>query len=382
MHLRPSLLLATAVLPLGACRDARGPTESPPPPWSSEMPPPPGSSCHEWARVCAVAIPTYDGSGQVVHPDLALIPDTWNAHAYWLAITPYRDGNPGYENPSLVVDGSGPRWAVPDGGVNPIVPQPVDGHYSDPDVVFAPDRRQLRYYFRRTARGRDDILLTTSDDGVTWSAPRVVVSAPGIAIVSPAVVRESDRGWTMWSVNAVAGGCQARSTTVERRTSSDGVHWSSATSVSLAQDGYVVWHLDVQRVPSRGEYWAVYAAYPVGSGCAANDLFLARSEDGITWHTYPSPILARGEFAPFRETVYRSTFTYEAETDAIRLWLTGATFTGSAWVWTAATVRWQVPQLLAHVAALNVALRPAVERAAEAPVVWNPNGGASATDFP
>lgn len=323
-------------------------------------------------------LPTYDGSGQVVHPDLVLDASGFGGHQFWLAFTPYPGGNAGYENPSLVTGDARPSWVVPDGVVNPIVPPPVGGHWSDPDIVLDATTGVLRYYFRSTVGGRDDVLLMTSGDGVHWSEPRAVTGAPGIAIVSPAVVHEEDRSWTMWSVNAVHGGCSATETTVERRTSPDGERWSAPATVELSQPGRVVWHLDVQWIPSRHEYWAIHAAYPVGSGCAATDLYFARSADGVRWTTYPSPLVARTDFAPFANAVYRSTFSYDAEHDLARFWLSGARFDRN-WTWTAATVRFSRATLESRIATRREELRSATR----GPALWDPSGGAaSAENFP
>ncbi|MBO9605718.1 MAG: hypothetical protein J7639_07195, partial [Paenibacillaceae bacterium] len=60
-------------------------------------------------------IPTYDGSGQTVHPCVLFFPEGWKGHRYWMAFTPYPDGNDQFENPSLVVSGDGVRWFVPPG---------------------------------------------------------------------------------------------------------------------------------------------------------------------------------------------------------------------------------------------------------------------------
>jgi len=34
-------------------------------------------------------IPTYDGSGTVVHPSVYFNPDGWSGYKYWMAFTPF-----------------------------------------------------------------------------------------------------------------------------------------------------------------------------------------------------------------------------------------------------------------------------------------------------
>jgi len=51
--------------------------------------------------------PTYDGSGQVVNPDVVYFPSGWHGYKYWLAMTPYPNSNDDYENPSILVSNDG-----------------------------------------------------------------------------------------------------------------------------------------------------------------------------------------------------------------------------------------------------------------------------------
>jgi hypothetical protein len=71
-------------------------------------------------------------------------------------------------------------------------------------------------------------------------------------------------------------------------------------------------------VPSKNEYWAVYAAYAQRS-CGTTSLFFASSSDGMSWTTYPHPLLNAGTTWDAGQ-IYRSTIIYEASTDTLRLW--------------------------------------------------------------
>jgi hypothetical protein len=79
----------------------------------------------------------------------------------------------------------------------------------------------------------------------------------------------------------------------------------------------------VQWIPSRGEYWAVYNA-KVERSCATTAVFLATSPDGRTWTARPAPLLVAGEIPQLSLIVYRATFAYDPETDAITFWFSGA----------------------------------------------------------
>src|SRR5205085_5644357 len=139
--------------------------------------------------------------------------------------------------------------------------------------------------------------------------------------VSPAVVApRKNREGKMWYVDAGPAGCGAAGTRVMLRRSTDdkpliASEWSHALATDLHQPDYVVWHLDVHWIPKFSEFWAVYAAYPAdGNGCGGDDLFFARSADGIHWTEYPSPIYRREDRSWTSAAVYRSSFQYDSQT--------------------------------------------------------------------
>lgn len=309
-------------------------------------------------EVRLMSLTTYDGSGQVVHPDVAI--GTGPLAGFWLAITPYPDGDAGFENPSIFDGVDGVVWTPPLGLVNPME-RPVSGGYlSDPDIVLDEGGGQLWMFYRQVAGGQNVVMMTRSGDGIRWGPATPVISVPSHQLVSPAVVRGAPgTPWTMWSVNSGSRGCSARNTTIERRTSTDGVRWSAPAATDLLQTGRVIWHLDVEWIAAFSEYWAIYNSYPSGGTCATDALYLARSADGIHWTTYPSPIVTRGVSAAFADIVYRSTFRADPATGTVTLWLSGATFTlATGYTWRAATLTRRIADLLATAAA------PASARAA------------------
>lgn len=278
---------------------------------------------------------TYDGSGQTVHPDHVAAGPEWTHAGQYLFITPYPLGNATFENPSIFESEQPTQWIVPDGVTNPLV-TPGDGYFSDPDAVYVPERNELWLYFRQVT-SENTIHLTTSRDGASWTTPIVVLHAPNHQVISPSVVRRAPDDWLMWAVNGNVG-CIGTSATVELRRSTNGVDWSSPEAVALAQPGFSPWHIDVQWIAGRNEYWALYNVKTAGS-CTTSAVYLATSTDAVHWTTYPSPVLARGAITEFRDVVYRSSFAYEPSSDAITLWYSGARFDGANYIWHSAVQR-------------------------------------------
>ena len=302
----------------------------------------------------ALAVDTYDGSNQVVHPDVALSSLSGADDVPRLIITPYPWGNASFENPSLYEGNGREVWFTPATVTNPIV-KPTRGYLSDPDLVSVPDGAGALWLYSRRVDGENEILLTQSADGVRWSAPRVVVRVPSHEAVSPTIVRRSATDWLMWTVNSGPAGCGSASTTVELRRSTDGITWSPPTTTMLSQGGVFAWHLEVQWIPTRGEYWALFNGKVAGS-CTTDALYVATSGDGITWRTYQSPVLRRGAIPEFEDVVYRSTFAYDADRDLVSLWYSGARSTSRGYEWHAAFERRTRTDLFDGVARSDVAL--------------------------
>ena len=127
--------------------------------------------------------PTADGSGQTVHPSVVYTPEGWNGFRYWMAVTGYKDTNNAYENPHILASNDGATWAPPPGLTNPIYPQPVGGYNSDTELVLVDGTAYC--FFRRTVGvATDDIMLTTSTNGVTWTAATAVLRARSVSTSS------------------------------------------------------------------------------------------------------------------------------------------------------------------------------------------------------
>lgn len=289
---------------------------------------------------------TYEGTGQVVHPDFARVGREGALRGGLLAITPYPNGNPAYENPAFYRSEDFVGWAVPVGTPDPVV-RPNDGYLSDPDLVYDPVRGELLLYYREVGH-TNTILMTHSPDGVAWSHADTVTVAPNQELVSPSIVRRSATEWLMWAVNAHTG-CSDERAELELRRSENGTTWSDPEPVQLSQQGVMPWHVDVQWIPSRQEYWALFPAKRPAS-CSTTALYLATSPDGVTWRTYPSPVLARGASAEFADIVYRSTFIYHPRSDVITFWYSGARYENGRYVWSAMVQRLKREALFARLA--------------------------------
>jgi hypothetical protein len=287
---------------------------------------------------------TYDGSRQVVHPDFVATPPGTFGQPLHLAITPYPFGDASYENPSFFQSARRDAWSLGDGTPDPVV-LPDVGYLSDPDLVSVPELGELWLYYRQVTS--DNIVqLVRTRDGRTWSAPVEVLRAPNHQIVSPSVTRRGPGDWWMFAVNAGAAGCSAPTAAVEVRRSADGLHWGAAAPAALGQEGLWPWHIDVQWIPSRDVFWALYNV-KTGANCTTPAVYLAESVDGHGWATVPAPVLVKGATPGLQDIVYRSTFEYDPLTDALTFWFSGARYEAGRYRWGAAVERRRRTDLVA-----------------------------------
>jgi hypothetical protein len=260
--------------------------------------------------------PTYDGSGQGMHPDIVSFTSDWHNFRYWMSVTPYPNNNSTVENPSILASHDGMHWEVPPGINNPVASY-QSSHLMDSDLFYDAASDQLWLYYARDA-SQDYLERTTSSDGVHWSAGEVLLQVPYVNLVSPAVQKVNGT-YELWSVNPGASGCGATTTLVEYRTSPDGEHWTAPSTTHLQQPGAQIWHMDVVWIESKKEYWTLFVAYPNGKNCGTTSLYFAKSTDGLNWTSFSKPVLSPGPDWDAGQ-IYRSTFLYDPSSDSLDIW--------------------------------------------------------------
>ncbi|MBE0566975.1 MAG: DUF2341 domain-containing protein [Krumholzibacteria bacterium] len=265
--------------------------------------------------------PTYDGSGQVVHPDVIHVPGGWNGYEYWMAMTPYPNSNDNYENPSVLVSNDNLTWVVPPGVTNPLEPEP-NGHNDDTDILLV-GGEMIIYYNETNNNGNTYIKRLASTDGVFWSDAVTVITLPNY-VMSPAVIHDGSL-YHMWYVRS-AGGCSAPSQAFYHRTSLDGIAWGPEEAATMDHPGRVLWHFDVQL--NAGLYTMLLISYPNGSSCGNTTMYYAESTDGLTWTADPGPFLARSSSGWDNGNMYRASFSIDGA--FLRVWYS-AMSSGGQW---------------------------------------------------
>lgn len=250
---------------------------------------------------CLLSVPTYDGSGQAVHPDILWGRQYGLPYAFYLTLTPYPNSRDRYENPSLLVSDDGLTFRDPAAGLNPLAPAPALDHNSDPDLLYDPWRRVFRLFYMESNRPvYNRLMLLESRDGRRWTR-RVALSYDLTArehfMVSPAVIA-GPSGYRLFFVDITAP-----SHPVVVLGSPDGLRWDRKADdavVPALPENLPPWHVDVF-ASDRGYIMLCCGPY------AEPRLYLATSDDLQHWAFLPRPILRPGHDFHDTQQIYRST---------------------------------------------------------------------------
>jgi hypothetical protein len=273
-----------------------------------------------------LSIPTYDGSGQAIHPDVYVAPTTWSGHKYWMAFTPW-PSDP-FENPSILCSDDNVTWAAPVGLTNPVEPAPGVGYNSDTDLLLSPDGVTMYLFWRLVgAANTETLYVASSTDGVVWGGKTAIVTGAAVPagtapqrVLSPAVLFYGGQYW-MWTVRNTGSAMVVDYWTASApagtwtRNGSSTVTLPTTTAPFTDRD---IWHINVEHVEGQ-----LMMTINDNGTC----LFLAKSGDGINWTTAPAPVLTIGN-AWDSVSLYRSAVVPTSDGKTLRIWYAGKT---TAW---------------------------------------------------
>jgi len=230
---------------------------------------------------------TGDTAGDGLHPDVVYIPGGWPATGinagkrWWMVFTPFLASDTIYENPTVLCSDDGDTWAAPQGLLNPIGAAPGGSYFNSDPCLMYEDGRMYCYWRVAIAAGDGDrILMSTSTDGVTWTAPVTVLDAGGTTVgtLRSPIVRNVGGTYMMWTVT---GGV------VSWRTSKyPAGEWGGGTACAITTDaGETIFHVHM--------IWDGDAFYGIWKPTSTALLF-ARSYDGKSWDVNGVPVYTGG----------------------------------------------------------------------------------------
>ena len=291
---------------------------------SGGMPAPdPDTTPYEFPTTAPYNVPVHFSSplGQVVHPSVVDFRTQhgqakWNGRRFWMAITPYPNGNSGAENPCILASDDGYTWVTPPGLTNPIDPPPgADGYNSDTDLVFDPDTGRLWCFWREHhhAADPDEFILHTawSLDGSTWTKidnVLVTTAAQAVNVLSPCIVRRGAGDWVMLS-------CSGPSWWTAPAPTGPWTYAANATLTWTGRPAQTVWHAGVTFFG--GVYYALFDI----NGPSTQAVFAATSTDGVAWSVAgATPVITDDRAGLWDQRPYRSCLTPHEDGTKARVW--------------------------------------------------------------
>ena len=144
---------------------------------------------------------TCDGSGQSVHPDIAI----WNDQ-YWLVVTPYPYGMEEYENPCIYQGSSLNDLRIPLGPVAIQHKHTQGVHLSDP--CFAKYNNMLYCFYRESERnGQNEKQgiweMKYNQATEMWSAPILLMNSNEDKLLSPAMLFDENGELSVYYVSSL-----------------------------------------------------------------------------------------------------------------------------------------------------------------------------------
>lgn len=225
-------------------------------------------------------VPTYEGSGQTIHPSMLYFKDGWNGYNFWLGITPYPNSNDAAENPSVFASNDGINWVVPYNTPNPLDrTTDVNTYYlSDTQLVYRKDLDRLEIWYRKysstTSLVQEVIYRRTTTDGSTWTDVEElhsITGGNGAVLLSPTAIYE-DGIYKIW-VSGYNDICYF--------TSIDGKNWNLVNSAILPRST-AGFHIAVTRT-NNGYVMLGHLQGTSPSDKSAQGIVYTFSEDGINW---------------------------------------------------------------------------------------------------
>lgn len=232
------------------------------------------------------------GENQPTHPSVYIFDEPWNGYKYWLAYSPYPEGNGEEENPCIAVSNDLYYWETPGTLANPIATneETVCNELKDPHIVYREDldRIEIWYLGRLSERLGGDgtsllLMRKYSTDGVTWSEYEVMSETQ---YLSPSVIWNG-KNYQMWSIGY---DLFDNTGTISYQESVDGHSWTDPIlcTVGTENTNIDIWHGSVTE--HNGVFYMSYI-----DNTDKQEIFYCISNDGVNFDE-PEMIISNDGF--------------------------------------------------------------------------------------
>ena len=283
--------------------------------------------------VAHLAITNYTGiTNEVTEPSVYFNPNGFGGFRYWMCAGPYPNANNTYENPSIWCSNDGQAWIVPPGVTNPLVPAPAGGgNNADPHLIEVKGTLYLVYCAENLPGVGDNINVISSTDGVTWTAPALVLNTSittGHQAQSPCPYFDGTT-WHLWVLDQSS----TPLTFVYRSATAITGPWSAPTTTNMvAPAGKKLWEMEVKRFAD--EWHMLICVTDTASSATGGQLHFATSIGAVNWTMTATPLLT-GAGGGWDVSIYKATFVHiqRGNTMALGIWYSSAGGTGGNSWW-------------------------------------------------
>lgn len=276
---------------------------------------------------------TYDGSNQVVHPDVLWDCET---NQILLAITPYPDFQDFYENPSLYVSKDGMGW---DGMKNPLVHAPTGGFNCDPDLFYDLHRKKKLIYVETIRNSHQTVKLIDVEGLPKLKIDTLLFNnfseskSSREFILSPSLTTHEKKYWCYY-VNLRKSAKKNNQVKLGVFEHLDNFDLSSFKEINLPlPDNYSPWHLDVFHTGKRfimllNGFYGGKVDQDGGSVTREYSIQVLSSTNGLDWKNH-GDFIGKGNTQsedickntdPYFHYVYRGTGFYSEKLNILNIW--------------------------------------------------------------
>lgn len=193
-------------------------------------------------------IKTFDGSGSLTHPSVLYFDNGFNGYKFWMAFTPYDNDSVELENPCIVVSNDGINWKEPSKIKNPLLKiikmQKPLRYYNDPFLIYT-DKLELWYrYTVENEKCNNYIYRITSNDGINWSKPELIIDDNRFYYMSLSIVKK-DNQYFMYYFDIDYN--------LYMRSSKDLVNWEKEEKITVEDFKGKFWHGEVRLINNHYE---------------------------------------------------------------------------------------------------------------------------------